>query len=205
LERYGQKQIDVLATLEKLTAKMQSYSSIAQTMATRNTGSISSDNTYTVKKGDTLSGIADYFGITLEKLKAVNSNIKTIKAGQKIKIPTYSTGGVDTTGGLAVLHGTPSSIETIFNATDGKKLYDFIHNTPNITTAMINKIVSNIPSSSLSQVTNNSSSPNIKMEINIEGNADSDTVNQLKKSIPELVYKAINKANTGTTTSIWRQ
>ena len=220
LESYNNGQRNVLSTLEQLTTQMQKYVDVSnkinsisssssktssKTSSSSNSGSYS---TYTIQKGDTLSSIAKKEGTTLAKLLAANSGYTSgsiIYAGNKLKIPKYETGGIDTTGGLAMLHGTSNSIETIFNATDGKKLYDFIHNTPNITTAMINKIVSNIPSSSLSQVTNNSSSPNVNMEINILGNADSDTVNQLKKSIPDLVYKAINKANTGTTTSIWRQ
>ena len=31
-----------------------------------------------------------------------------------------------------MLHGTPTSPETIFNATDSKKLYDVVHNNSNL-------------------------------------------------------------------------
>ena len=44
----------------------------------------------------------------------------------------HAKGGVADYTGLAMLHGSKSSPETIFNASDSKKLYDMIHNTPNL-------------------------------------------------------------------------
>jgi hypothetical protein len=41
-------------------------------------------------------------------------------------------GGVNTMPGLYPLHGKSNSVETIFNATQGKKLFDFINNLPNV-------------------------------------------------------------------------
>lgn len=40
----------------------------------------------------------------------------------------YADGGVNTTPGLAMMHGNPSSPEVVFNAKDASKLYDIIHN-----------------------------------------------------------------------------
>jgi N-acetylmuramoyl-L-alanine amidase len=43
---------------------------------------------YVVKKGDTLSGIADRYGVSLSTLKSYNNLKKsTIYVGQKIRIP----------------------------------------------------------------------------------------------------------------------
>ena len=39
----------------------------------------------------------------------------------------YANGGVNDFTGLAMLHGTPSAAETIFNSSDSKKLYDYVH------------------------------------------------------------------------------
>ena len=44
------------------------------------------------------------------------------------KFSSFDTGGTNNKTGLAMLHGTNANTETIFNATDGKKLWDFVHN-----------------------------------------------------------------------------
>ena len=50
---------------------------------------------------------------------------------------SHAKGGVADYTGLAMLHGSKSNPETVFNATDSKKLYDMIHNTPNIMASMV--------------------------------------------------------------------
>ncbi len=49
----------------------------------------------------------------------------------------FAGGGVNSEVGPAMLHGTQSSAETIFNATDGKKLWDWVHNLPNAMSSMM--------------------------------------------------------------------
>ena len=48
--------------------------------------------TYTVKKGDTLSGIASKYGTTWQKLKSLNGikNANLLSVGQKLKVPASS-------------------------------------------------------------------------------------------------------------------
>ena len=65
---------------------------------------------YTVKKGDTLKSIAKKYNTTVNKIKAANKDNKNIqkgkvKKGQKIKIPTFHSGGIfsGTEEGLALL------------------------------------------------------------------------------------------------------
>ena len=65
---------------------------------------------YTVKKGDTLKSIAKKYNTTVKKIKAANKDNKNVqkgkvKKGQKIKIPTFHTGGIfdGTEEGLALL------------------------------------------------------------------------------------------------------
>lgn len=60
---------------------------------TTNTTVTISETTYTVKKGDTLSGIASKYGTTYQKLAEINgiSNPNKINAGQVLKINTTST------------------------------------------------------------------------------------------------------------------
>ena len=58
----------------------------------------------------------------------------------------YASGGVNDYTGGAMLHGTSSSVETIFNAEDGKKLYDLVHNTKDLADSIAEDMVPYIPS-----------------------------------------------------------
>ena len=60
-----------------------------------------SDTVYTVKAGDTLSGIAAKYGTTYQALASYNgiSNPNKISVGQKIKIPSVGSSGSASTGG----------------------------------------------------------------------------------------------------------
>lgn len=86
---------------------------------TPTTPSSGSDTVYTVKAGDTLSGIASKYGTTYQKLATYNgiSNPNLIHVGQKIKIPKATTSVVkndtvytvkagDTLSGIASKYGT---------------------------------------------------------------------------------------------------
>lgn len=70
----------------KVTAKLGGVA----TVTTPTTPSTGSDTVYTVKAGDTLSGIAAKYGTTYQKLASYNgiSNPNIIHVGQKIKIPS---------------------------------------------------------------------------------------------------------------------
>lgn len=70
----------------KVTAKLGGTA----TVTTPTTPSTGSDTVYTVKAGDTLSGIAAKYGTTYQKLASYNgiSNPNIIHIGQKIKIPS---------------------------------------------------------------------------------------------------------------------
>ena len=73
------------------------------------------DTTYTVKAGDTLSGIAEKYGTTYQHLAEINgiSNPNLIYPGQVIKIngsstntTTYTVKSGDTLSGIAAMYGT---------------------------------------------------------------------------------------------------
>lgn len=59
---------------------------------------------------------------------------------------SYSKGGTADFTGFAKLHGTPSSAETIFNAKDSKKLYEVVHNTPDLSSQLIKNFTKNLSS-----------------------------------------------------------
>ena len=80
---------------------------------------------YTVKKGDSLSTIANklksqYPNLTWGKIAEANgiSSPYTIYAGQVLKIPKYKTGGLADFTGPAWLDGSKSKPELVLNAKD---------------------------------------------------------------------------------------
>src|SRR5690625_7753479 len=89
-------------------------------------GSGGSHNTYAVKSGDTLSGIAVKFGVTVSQLKKWNniSNADSIQIGQKLTVKepsggsggsgggsteTYTVKSGDTLSGIAVKFGVTTA------------------------------------------------------------------------------------------------
>lgn len=60
-----------------------------------------------------------------------------VTAMKEGKIQGYSSGGVADYTGVAMLHGRKNAPETIFNANDSAKLYDLVHNTPNLVASAI--------------------------------------------------------------------
>lgn len=80
---------------------------------------------------------------------------------------SHSEGGVADYTGLAMLHGTKQKSETIFNANDSAKLYDMIHNTPNLMADMVSKAVKiSRPTIANNSTTNNPIFNIQRMEIN---------------------------------------
>ena len=84
--------------------------------------------------------------------------------GRTVNAAGYSTGGINTNKEFAQLHGTESSVETIFNATDGKKLWNFVNNLPSPNIG----VTKDIGSKNISTTTtgNSYSFPNIKVYAN---------------------------------------
>lgn len=68
----------------------------------------------------------------------------------------YDNGGTNSYTGLAMLHGTPQRSEIIFNANDSKKLYDMIHNTPNLMADMVKKASRSIGFTPVNNTSSNS-------------------------------------------------
>ena len=76
--------------------------------------------TYTVKKGDTLSAIGKKYGMSWQKIYNANKSViggnpNLIKTGQVLTIPGYSSGGIVDYTGLAMLHGSKTKPEFVFN------------------------------------------------------------------------------------------
>ena len=101
---------------------------------------ITNETTYTVKRGDTLSGIGKKYGVSWQKIYEANrntigSNPNRIYSGQVLTIPGYSDGGIVDYTGLAMLHGTKYKPEFVLNNDQMKNI---------MSSFMKPKLVSNI-------------------------------------------------------------
>lgn len=72
----------------------------------------------------------------------------------------FADGGTVDYTGLAMVHGTKQKAETTFNANDSAKLYDVVHNTPNLMASMIGQAVKLSNFNPLNTPVNNNSTAN---------------------------------------------
>lgn len=127
LEQYKSKYLATMAEIEKLentpADKLNGYNTPTSTNVSSGSSSGSSGSsskTYTVKSGDTLSGIGSKYGVSWKKIYEANksvigSNPNRIYPGQTLTIPGYANGGMVDYTGLAMLHGSKSKPEFVLN------------------------------------------------------------------------------------------
>lgn len=127
VKEYAEKYKATMAEIEKLentpADKLNGYSTPTNTSVSSGNSSGSSGSsskTYTVKSGDTLSGIGSKYGISWQKIydankSVIGSNPNRIYPGQTLTIPGYANGGMVDYTGLAMLHGTKSKPEFVLN------------------------------------------------------------------------------------------
>ena len=95
----------------------------------------------------------------------LSGDISLAQYVRMMKLGSYADGGTNSYTGLAMLHGTAQKSETIFNAKDSAKLYEFVHETPNLLASVAAK-ASQVKG--ISNITNNSNSnANNKVDIHI--------------------------------------
>lgn len=87
-------------------------------------------------------------------------------SGALLGLRGFADGGVVDYTGLAMVHGTKQKSETTFNAEDSAKLYDTVHNTPNIVSSIIDKAVK-LSNFNLSNIPVNSNSTANSISVNI--------------------------------------
>lgn len=109
--------------------------------------------------------------VTIDKNKKDSNNSSSGHSGgataSSVRVNmAYADGGVNTTPGLAMMHGSPSSPEVVFNAKDASKLYDLIHN-GNLQSALFEQMVRLIHSNAPSIVSDTTTTkPTIQYIIN---------------------------------------
>ena len=98
-------------------------------------GDIVNNNNYVVKKGDTLWGISNQFGVSVTELANINQvNAETLKIGQILKIPAkqgsnpdnmfyYTVKKGDTLYSIAKIYGTTVQAIKNINYLDTNQLY----------------------------------------------------------------------------------
>lgn len=80
----------------------------------------------------------------------------------KTTMGSYANGGQIDYTGLAMVHGSKSNPEIVFNAADSKKLYDLVHNTPNLV-ATVAKQAGKISGSIINKTNTNTNSINVNI------------------------------------------
>lgn len=111
--------------------------------------------------GKICTWIADVINAFNELKDSVGSGaVGALGMGLSHILGSHANGGVADYTGLAMLHGSKSKPETIFNAADSKKLYDLVHGTPNLVATMAQQ---SIQALSKMPTTNNTSSINVNI------------------------------------------
>lgn len=151
LEQYKSK---YLATMKEITDlentpadKLSGYNTPTSTNVSSGSSSGSggsSSKTYTVKSGDTLSGIGSKYGVSWQKIynankSVIGNNPNRIYPGQTLTIPGYANGGMVDYTGLAMLHGTKSKPEFVLNNDQMRNM---------LSTLTRPQVTSNLPTSS---------------------------------------------------------
>lgn len=113
---------------------------------------------------------------------------------KKSDLQGYASGGVDSDGGLKMLHGKQTSVETIFNAKQGKTLFDLVNNPSMLSRSVSENIMKGINPQSYDR-----GGINITQgDIIIEGNADSSVIGEIRALKKEFSDYTINQINRAT-------
>lgn len=117
-----------------------------------------------------------------------------VKAMREGKIRGYSSGGVVDSTGIAMLHGRKNAPELILNAKDTAKIYNLIHNTPNLMAAAMDE-ARNLAGFKLNNSTNNSS---VAIgAINVYANNPNELTRNLDKELDQYFRTKLTQSYTG--------
>lgn len=202
MEKYGGKQFSVLGVLNSLVSQMNAFERAANNASSAYGNMLNQQSQSDSQMGRYSGKDKNYISEKLMMMAAsgdTNSEeYRQLRAwyDQNKYVPNakYAQGGVNNFTGFAQLDGSPSAVETIFNASDGKKLYDLVHNTPDLGVMMMQKAINKTSISAfnnLSAIQPRIGDINIKQgDVLIQGNMDKSTFEQFKqfmsKSAPQM-------------------
>lgn len=118
------------------------------------------------------------------------------KAANEMRKRGYSQGGVVDYTGVAMLHGRKNAPEVIFNAEDSAKLYDLVHNTPNLM-ANVAAEAQKISKLSLGSNSNTNNSSVAIGAINVYANNPSELTRNLDKQLDQYFRTKLTQSYTG--------
>lgn len=108
-------------------------------------------------------------------------------------VEKFAEGGVIDYTGPAAVHGSKSHPEVVFNADAAAKLYNYVVNTPDLLKSAFIGITAEAPKLRGTPI---GMAPTMgDININISGNADIDTVNNLKKAAEILKQEVVRSLN----------
>ncbi|MFT9374063.1 LysM peptidoglycan-binding domain-containing protein, partial [Liquorilactobacillus hordei] len=104
------------------SSSSSSNSTSSSSQSSSSTSSTSSTSTYTVKSGDSLWAVANKYGLTVTKLKELNSlNTNTIYIGQTLKVSSKTTATSSTTNSNS--SSATSSTKKTYTVKSGDSLW----------------------------------------------------------------------------------
>ena len=125
--RVGQRLVIYKGGSGPSTSSSSSSTTSASTSASTSSASSTPTGTYTVKSGDTLSGIATRHGVTVNQLKQWNGlTSNNIKIGQKLKVTSSSSAASSSSTAAA------SGEYTTYTVKSGDSLYSISKNYPGV-------------------------------------------------------------------------
>lgn len=182
LDTYNNGQRNVLDALNDLAYKMNEFESATKRAASAISNLGNSWSGTRSKLQSELNSLLKYN----DKANGKYDNRIAELQEQLRRLDRYDTGGVDTTGGLKIMHGSSKSPEVVFNAFDAKKLYDFVHRTPDLAGSIMrqmddrfNKIRS---SSNISSFSSQTGDISIKQgDVIVQGGMDKSALQNVKQ------------------------
>lgn len=110
-------------------------------------------------------------------------------------VASYALGGVDSTGGYKLLHGAPGAVETIFNAAQGKRLYDLVASPSELSRSVAANLARSI--AGFSRIDGSAQAPLVihQGDIVINGNAEDEAIRRLEQLQRETIDKTVRQIN----------
>ena len=110
---------------------------------------------------------------------------------------SFSTGGVDDYTGTAMLHGRKNAPEVIFNASDAKKLYEYVHGTPNLVADAVSEISKTTGFKLSNNTNNNTNNSSVSIgAINVYANNPQELTKGLDKQLDQYFRTKLTQGYT---------
>lgn len=110
---------------------------------------------------------------------------------------SFSTGGVDDYTGTAMLHGRKNAPEVIFNASDAKKLYEYVHGTPNLVADAVSEISKTTGFKLSNNTNNNTNNSSVSIgTINVYANNPQELTKGLDKQLDQYFRTKLTQGYT---------